>query len=187
VRFAFTVDDRSFNGTDSVNGETYPMCNFKPSHKGDKCDGAYCLVTYLPRDPAVHCLGPADQRLQLHVRSTLISAAMLALVLAGVLGWVEWSVRRELSLAQVGQATDGRIVERMTSRGRNRTIYRARYQFETPAGMRRTGWASASYSLWQYLLPGTPVTVLYDPDHPGRHCPAFAFRYVQILPGSIPG
>ncbi len=186
MRFAFTVDGRSFHGTDSINGEIYPLCDFKPSQKNGKCDGASCLVTYLPRDPAIHCLGPADQRLQLHTRSTLLSAGMIALVLAGILGWVEWSVRRELSLARVGKAIDGRIVERMTKLARNRTYYRARYQFETPAGMRWMGWVSVSRSLWDYLLPGTPVTVLYDPDHPVRHCPAFGFRFVEFLPGSLP-
>src|SRR5262245_24885900 len=152
------------------------MCDFKPSHKGDRCDGASCMVTYLPRDPAIHCLGPADQRLQLHNRSTITTAVILALVLAGVLGWIEWSTRRELHLARVGEGTEGQIVGRTTSQSRNRTIYRARYQFETPAGMREMGWVSVSYSLWQYLLPGTVVTVLYDPDHPDRHCPSFGFR-----------
>jgi hypothetical protein len=180
------VDGRSYNGTDTINGETYPMCNLKPSHKDNKCDGASCLVTYLPRDPAIHCLGPAEQRLQLHIRSTITTAAMIALVLAGVLGWIEWSTRRELSLARVGEVTEGQILERMTSQGRNRTVYRARYQYETPAGLRQMGWVSVSYSLWQYLLPGTVVKVLFDPDQPGRHCPSFGFRYVEFLPGPIP-
>jgi hypothetical protein len=186
VRFTFQAEGLSYNGTDSINGDACGMCNFKLAHKGDQCDGASCTVTYLPRNPAIHCLGPADQRLRLHVRSTLFSAALCAVFLAGVLGWIEWSVRRELRLAQIGRAVDGRIVERVTKFVRNRTIYRARYQFETPAGMRRTGWASASRPLWEHLLPGTPVTVLYDPDHPGRHCPAFAFRFVEFLSGPIP-
>jgi hypothetical protein len=161
------------------------MCNFKPSHKGGKCDGASCLVTYLPRDPTIHCLGPAEQRLRLHIHSTITTAAILALVLAGGLGWIEWSTRRELHLARVGEAAEGRVVERMTSRARNRTIYRARYQFETPAGMRWAGWVSASRPLWEHLLPGTVVTVLYDREHPGRHCPTFAFRYVEFLSGPL--
>jgi hypothetical protein len=180
------LDGRSHSGRDTVNAETYQMCNIKPSHKDNKCDGASCTVTYLPRDPAIHCLGSADQRLHMHIHSTILSTAIIALVLAGALGWIEWSTRRELHLARVGETTEGRIVERVTSQGRNRTIYRARYQFETPAGMRWMGWVSVSYSLWQYLLPGTAVTVLYDPDHPGRHCPAFGFRYVSFWPGPIP-
>ena len=180
MRFTFKVDGCSYNGTDSIDGETYQMCGIKPSHKGNKCDGASCLVTYLPSDPAIHCLGPAEPRLQLHNQSTLLSAGMIALVLAGILGWIEWSVRRELCLARVGEPAEGRIVERMTRRGRNRTIYRVRYQFETPAGMRWAGWASASRPLWEQLLPGTVVTVLYDRQHPGRHCPAFGFRYVDF-------
>ena len=186
MRFTFQAEGLSYIGTDSINGDTYVMCNFKPSHKGDKCDGASCTVTYLPRNPAIHCLGPADQRLQLHVRSTLFSAALCAVFLACMLGWVEWSVRRQLRLARVGKATEGRIIERRMTHPKNQTVYRASYQFETPAGMRRTGWVSVSRPLWEHLLPGTVVMVLYDPDHPDRHCPLFGFCYVELVPEPIP-
>jgi hypothetical protein len=139
------------------------------------------MITYLPRRPEIHCLGPADQRLESHNRTANILALILALGFAFLLLWIEFNLRRELRLASIGEPVEGRIIEKTCNKGRNRTIYWVRYLFDGPDG-RRSGWLSVGESLWGYLYQGTAVTVVFDPDHPDRHRPSFGFRLVNFLP-----
>lgn len=137
-------------------------------------------MTYLPGHPEIHCLGPADQRLESHNRTANILALSLAIGFSLSLFCLEFNLRRELSLASIGEPTEGRVIEKTTDKRRNRTIRRVRYVFDAPDGM-RTGWQTVSESLWGCLLNGAAITVLYDPDHPGRHRPSFGFGLVQFL------
>lgn len=138
-------------------------------------------MTYLPRHPKIHCLGLADQRLASHYRTANIYAAALAVVFSCLFLGVEFSLRRELRLASIGELVEGRIVGKKCTTGRNRTTYRLRYAFDGPDGT-RWGWQTVGGTLYVSLFEGTPITVLYDPDHPSRHRPSFGFRLVQFLP-----
>lgn len=138
-------------------------------------------MTYLPRDPTVHCLGSAVQRLQSHERAANLIAVALSLVFAFLLAFVEIGARRELRLARVGEITEGRVVEKTVSKRKNSTTYWVRYRLDTPDRAGRTGWVAIGPVLWENLHYGSIITVLYDPDHPGRHRPSFGFRYVQFL------
>jgi hypothetical protein len=137
-------------------------------------------VTYLPLHPEIHCLGPADQRLASHNRTANTLALTLAIVFICLLVAVEFNLRREMRLANVGELAEGRIIEKTSNKGRNHTIYWVRYLFDAP-DTTRSGWVTVSASLWGNLLNGTAITVLYDPDHPSRHRPSFGFRLVQFL------
>jgi hypothetical protein len=136
-------------------------------------------VTYLPRHPEIHCFGPAQERLEDHNRTINTIALSLAIGFSLLLFWVEYSLRWELRLGRNGETTVGRIIARTSEKGRNRTIYRVQYQFDAPDAP-RLGCATVGESLWGHLHFGTPITVLYDPDHPGRHRPSFGFRLVQF-------
>ena len=138
-------------------------------------------MTYLPRDPNVHCLGSAEPRLQSHYQTANGTAVTLLLVFALLLTVVEIGARQELRLARLGEVTMGQIIEKTTSKGKNSTTYWVRYRLDTPDRTGRTGWVKIGPLLWEYLHYGTPIAVLYDPDHPGRHRPSFGFRYVQFL------
>jgi hypothetical protein len=139
------------------------------------------MVTYLPRHPEIHCLGLADQRLEIHNHTANTLAATLAVGFSLLLLWVEFSLRRELRLASIGETVEGRIVEKTSEKGRNRTVYSVRYLFNAPDGT-RSGWLMVGESLWGHLYHGTTITVLCDPDHPERHRPSFGFDFVQFLP-----
>jgi hypothetical protein len=135
----------------------------------------------LPRHPEIHCLGPADQRLESHNSTANTLALTLAVSFLLLLLWVEFNLRRELRLASIGEPVEGRIVERTSDKGRNRTVYSVRYLFNAPDGT-RSGWLTVGESLWGHLYHGATITVVYDPDHPDRHRPSFGFRFVQFLP-----
>jgi len=135
----------------------------------------------LSRDPQIHCLGPAGPRLETHNRTANFLALALAIGFALMLAYVELSARWELRLARLGERTEGRIIERTSNAGKNRTTYSVRYLIDTPQRMGMTGWVTVGRSLWEQLHSGTIVSVLYDPDHPGRHRPSFGFRYVEFL------
>lgn len=138
-------------------------------------------MTYLPNHPEIHCLGPAKQRLEGHYRTANILALTLAVVFSLLFLWVEFDLRRQLHLASTGEQAEGQILERRSNKGRNRILYSVRYLFDAPDGS-RSGWQTVGEYLWGYLHPGTAITVLYDPDHPGRHRPSFGFGLVQFLP-----
>lgn len=138
-------------------------------------------MTYLPRHPEINCLGPADQSLASHYRTSNIYAAMLAVVFSCLFLWVEFSLRRELSLARIGETAEGQIIGKKCTTGRNRTTYRVRYLFEAPDGT-RSGWQTVGSHLWACLSEGAAITVLFDPDHLDRHRPSFGLRFVQFLP-----
>jgi hypothetical protein len=140
-----------------------------------------CFVTYLPSHPEIHCLGHAKQRLESHNRTANLFALTLAVVFSFLFLWIEFNLHRELRLASIGELAEGQIIERRSDRGRRRTVYRVRYWFDAPDGQ-RSGWQTVGEYLWGYLHPGTAVTVLYDPDHPGRHRPSFGLGLVQFLP-----
>jgi hypothetical protein len=148
----------------------------------DSCiHGRSCTVTYLPSNPKIHCLGPAAPRLETHNHTANLVALVLALGFAFMLAWVELSARGELRLARFGERTEGRIVERASSKGKNRTTYSVRYLIDTPQRTGLTGWVTVTQPLWERLHAGAIVSVLYDPDHPRRHRPSFGFHYVQFL------
>lgn len=138
-------------------------------------------MTYLPRHPEINCLGPADQSLANHYRTANIYAAMIAVVFSCLFLGVEFSLRRELSLARIGELTEGQIIGKKSTTGRNRTTYQLRYLFDAPDGT-RSGWQTVGSHLWVCLSEGAPITVLFDPEHPDRHRPSFGFRFVQFLP-----
>jgi hypothetical protein len=140
-------------------------------------------VTYLPSHPETHCWGDARQRLEMHNRTANLYALMLAVVFSFLFLWFEFNLRLELRLARIGELAEGQIIERRSNKGRNRTIYWVRYWFDAPDGQ-RAGWQTVSEYLWGYLHPGTPITILYDPDHPGRHRPSFGLGLVRFLPES---
>ncbi|HTU92314.1 MAG TPA: hypothetical protein VMF69_19690 [Gemmataceae bacterium] len=138
-------------------------------------------MTYLPRDPNVHSLGSAQPLLQSHYQAANVIAWTLSLVFAFLLLFVEIRARRELRLACIGEVTEGRIIEKTMSTGKNRTTYWVRYRLDTPDQQRRTGWVWIGPLLWESLHYGALIAVLYDPEHPGRHRPSFGFRYVHFL------
>jgi hypothetical protein len=119
--------------------------------------------------------------LESHNRTANALAITLAVGFCLLLLWVEFNLRRELRLASIGVPVEGRIIEKSRDKERNRTICRIRYLFNAPDGM-RSGELRVGEFLWGHLCHGTPITVLYDPDHPNRHCPSFGFRLVQFLP-----
>jgi len=138
-------------------------------------------VTYLPPHPEIHCLGPADLRLENHNRTANTLAITLAVGFSLLLLWVEFNLRRELRLASIDEPVEGRIIERTFDKERNRTVYTVRYLFKAPDGL-RSGSLTVGESLWGHLHHGAAVTIVYDPDHPDRHRPSFGFRFVQFLP-----
>jgi hypothetical protein len=166
------VEGRSYRGEEEVSREVYLA-----SVQGDSC-----AVTYLPGRPQAHCLGSAAQRLRSHDRATILCALLSALALGGCFGWVAFAAKRELQLARLGEAAEGRILQRDTTASRNRITCWVIYTFEVPGAFATTGRACVSRALWDYLQPHTPVTILYDPEHPRRHRPSFAFRFVAFLP-----
>jgi hypothetical protein len=171
------VEGRSYGGEEEVSREVY-----QASVRGDSC-----AVTYLPSRPQVHCLGSAGQRLQAHDRATLLCALLSALALGGCFGGVEFAAKRELQLARLGEAAEGRVLRRDTTASRDRITYWVIYTFEVPGALATTGRVRVSRALWDSLQPLTPVTILYDPEHPRRHHPSFAFRLVAFLPEEAGG
>lgn len=107
-------------------------------------------------------------------------AVTLAIGFSFVFLIVEFTLRRELSLARCGELAEGRIMDKTCHTWRNRTIYRLRYLFDSPDGA-RSGWLTVGESLWSNLSHGAAITVLHDPDNPGRHRPSFGFRLTQFL------
>lgn len=170
LSFTFKANGASYCGADSVSAG---QC-------GTAIRDRSCTVTYLPRRPEIHCLGPAAPRLADHNRTANTLALTLAVGFSLLLVWVEFNLRRELRLARIGEPVEGRIIEKTSNKGRNRTIYWVRYGFHAPDGV-RSGWLNVGESLWSYLLNGTAITVLYDPDHPHRHRPSFGLRLVRFL------
>jgi hypothetical protein len=140
-----------------------------------------CLVTYLPSHPETHCFGDARQRLEGHNRTANSYALMLAVGCSILFLWVEFKLRQELRLASIGEVAEGQIIEKRSYNSRKRRIYQVRYLFDAPDGQ-RSGWQTVGECLWGYLHSGTAITVLYDPDHPGRHRPSFGLGLVQFLP-----
>lgn len=137
-------------------------------------------MTYLPHHPQIYCVGDAQERLASNDRTGNAIALALALGFSLLLLGGEFCLRRELRLAKCGELAEGRIIERKSEKGRNGMTHQIRYLFEAPDGT-HSGWQTVSGSLWGNLLNGTPITVLYDPDHPSRHRPSFGFHLVQFL------
>jgi hypothetical protein len=117
----------------------------------------------------------------MHNRTANIFALVFAVGFSFLFLCLEFNLRRELRLASIGELAEGQIIEKRSYNSRNRRIYQVRYLFDAPDGQ-RSGWQTVSGNLWSYLHPGAAVTVLYDPDHPGRHRPSFGFGLVQFLP-----
>lgn len=137
-------------------------------------------MTYLPRQPKIHCLGPADERLASHYRTANTIAVTMAVTLSVLLFWLEFNLRRQLRLARIGETAEGQVLDKRRNEGRNRTTYSVRYLFDAPDGQ-RSGWQTVGGVLWGCLQIGTAITVLYDPDHPDQHRPSFGFHLVQFL------
>jgi hypothetical protein len=171
VVYSFEVRRREFKDVANLSAEEFAAC-----HREGPIS-----VTYLRDRPAAHCTGHPGPQLQLHnaayAKYALIAAAGCAVVLA----WFEFRLRRERFLARQGEAALGRITERGTSRAKNRTLYWVSHAFTAPDGQPLTGWHYVPSPLWERLRPSTRVTLLYDPAHPGRHLPLYAFEYAYIV------
>jgi hypothetical protein len=166
------VAGTTYRGRESLEGET----------KAAAVTSRTVPITYLPRDPRIHCVGSPRQRLQSHQDATGAIAVVLPLGCLVGLGVVELCARRELRLARLGETVLGRVIEKGMHKEGARKVCRIRYQIDTPDGSARTGWAAVGPVLWESLHSGSPVTVVYDPDNPGHHRPTFSFRYVRFAP-----
>jgi hypothetical protein len=172
VQYQFQVDGKVYQGEDEANWSEYLAA----------AKGRPCAVTYLPEHPETHCLGPAGQRLQRWDDGYLLFALLSAVGLGGVLAWKEFALRRELRLARWGEAVVGHVTDRGSSRTRNGGRYWAGYRFASPVDDRASGRSYVSSSVWSYLRPPLPVTVLFDPERPRCSRLLCAFRNVQFLP-----
>lgn len=172
--FVFETGGKTYRDTVTVSPDWY--ARYAP---GDPVP-----VTFLPLAPATHCLGRPEPQLENQNRQVLLVAALLALALGAWLVCSELSARRQLHLARVGEAVVGRVCGKEKQRSRNSTSYWIQYQFHSPVHEWARGWVSVSLSAWNSLAQGTPVTILYDPDHPGRHRPVLALS--DVLFASAP-
>jgi hypothetical protein len=172
VYYTYEVGGRRIAESSQVSHSVYAACR----------KDSPIQVTYLPAHPETHCLGRPEDRLSeqnnKYVRIALLLAAGLGIGLA----CLEFSLRRQLALARQGVAVVGKISERGQTRTKNGYHYWVYYRFTPLEGRTATTWVSVNRSVWDYLSPGTAITVLYDPDHPRRHRPLFTFDRVRFLP-----
>jgi hypothetical protein len=172
VYYTYEVGGRRASGSAQVSHSVYAACR----------KDSPVQVTYLPTHPETHCLGRPEDRLSEQNQSCVRTALLLAAGLGIGLAWLEFSLRRQLALARRGVAVVGKISERGQTRTKNGYTYWVYYRFTPLEGRTATTWVSVNRSTWDYLAPGTAITVLYDPDHPRRHRPLFAFNRVRFLP-----
>jgi hypothetical protein len=100
---------------------------------------------------------------------------------------LEFVLRAELRLARHGEAAVGLVVEHGTTRYKNHITYWVRYEFTSPISRRAQGRHNVPGFIWNLVPPGTPVTILFDPNDPRRHRPLYAFQHVRLLdPGRLP-
>jgi hypothetical protein len=170
ARYTYTVDGRTYTGSGEITPDEYRKLN----------PDAECLITYLPARPGTSCLGRPGP----HRQRTTCSLLSFAWTAAGILGLVavclDFVIRRERSLARDGKAVVGKVIDNGVVQGKNGKSYWVTYQVTTPDGVRRTNWHYVPRFIWEAVPVGTRVTVLADPAWMGRHCPLYAFRYVNI-------
>jgi hypothetical protein len=172
IQYAYEINGQVFNGDEEVSESVYAAL----------AEDSPVNVTYLPSNPQTHCLGPAEPRLQARNNRTIATAAFVGLVLGSAWAFVVFRLRRELRLARLGQPVVGLVISCGSSRGKGGPTYWTRYQCASPSGHLADGWNYVPHVVWQRLPPGTPVTILCDPDHPRRHRPLYAFGNVRFLP-----
>jgi hypothetical protein len=172
IQYVYEINGQVYHGDDQVSEPFYAAL----------AEGSPLKVTYLPTDPQTHCLGRAEQWLQARNNGTIATAAFVGLTLGSAWAFVVFRLRRELRLARLGQAVVGLVISSGSSRGKGGPTYWTRYQCASPLGYLAEGWNYVPHVVWQRLPPGTPVTILCDPDHPRRHRPLYAFGNVRFLP-----
>jgi hypothetical protein len=174
LSYAFEVNGKPFSDYASVSRD----------EATSKKPGDPLVITYLPSDPNVHCLGKPEAKL------ASMNGWVMFLAGATFVGFGVWLVmhevqlRRELRLARHGVGTVGMIVDCGTQMARNGTQHCwARYEVSTPRNGRSYGTHAVPQPIWVLIPRGTPVTVLFDPERPWVHQPLFAFRWVRLLDG----
>jgi hypothetical protein len=138
-------------------------------------------VTYLPDRPETNFPGLPGPELQKQNQTAVFLAVLTTFGCAVWVICLEFAVRRERFLAREGEPTIGRIVERGETRSKNGVQYWVRHQFMSSPDEHVTDWHYVPRSLWETLRPGLAVTLLYDPERPGRHLPLYAFKYAYIV------
>lgn len=139
-------------------------------------------VTYLPADPSVHAWQQVDNAfVARHCLSGIAVFAALVAYAGLPLLWAERRLRRQLRLARVGVGVTGAIVVCRPLLWRKiRRGYLLTYSFATPDLHVFLGRALVPYLADEPTLPGFPLTVLYDPLHPGVSLPLAAFHIVEM-------
>jgi hypothetical protein len=144
-------------------------------------EGGAVMVTYLPSDPKINCLGSPSHHLNNRIETTLFLAGLVAAGFGIAFICVEIAVRREIHLATNGLGTVGRIVDSGSQVTRNRTTrYWARYEFSSPVNKHAGSWHYVPQFIWDCIPRGQTVTILYDPQNPSHHLPLYAFKYVRV-------
>jgi hypothetical protein len=171
VAYRYQANGRSFEQRSSVSFDDYQKM---PEHTN-------LAITYMPHDPANHCVGQPAENIERTIRDVLIFSTIVAVVLAVWFLWQHISMNRELYLARNGIAVVGRVTNKDQTRYRNSISYWVNYAFEPEGRPTLSGKTTLSKDVWDYLCYGLPVTVLYLPDNPGRFQLLCGFKHISFL------
>jgi hypothetical protein len=171
VRYTFAVAGTSYHGQRTAQASEFP----------NAAAGRQWPVTYLPDKPETNFPGRPGPELRKHNETAVFLALLATFGFAVWVACLEFTVRRERFLAREGEPAVGRIIARGETRSKNGVQYWVRHQFTSPGNDFLTDWHYVPRSLWETLRPGLAVTLLYDPERPGKHLPLYAFKYAYIV------
>ncbi|HEU4753858.1 MAG TPA: DUF3592 domain-containing protein [Armatimonadota bacterium] len=141
-------------------------------------EGEPVLVTYLPERPAVARLGRVDgARLREQQRAFEAAALVVGALMAALMGWAEWDLRRQWLIASWGVPAVARV-ERVSSVPGDRS-FPVRYAFTLPGGRTVTGKARLPRRLRCRTFAGDPIAILYHPNRLALNAPIASLRAVR--------
>jgi hypothetical protein len=169
IYYHYTLDGRRYDERASVGASIYRLTRVGDRYLG-RASGLWGHALFV---------GPAEWE----------EAGPLAM-LGIALGWngllsvflyVFWVVPlRERWVARIGQPVLGIVTGRREHSGRGGRIYRLSYAFTTPEGLEYTGKCDVTNWVYETILDGASIIVLYDPQRPRWN---LAYDYCDFVVG----
>jgi hypothetical protein len=168
VDYSFTAGGIKVAGQEPVSSTVYAHTSA----------GYTQVVTYLPENPHMQRPGIVDDSVIINEQwSNIMFLVIIVIIVRFAFAKSKDDIRLQLWLLQIGTPVVGQISDRNHSWGTGSRQYYVTYQFLCPTG---TVEAEIMVSRGGYmeLVPGTTLTVLYNPANPNENK---LYRYMSAV------
>lgn len=153
-----------------LDGRDHELCSdTSRGHYLATTPGDRVAITVLPDDPTVHRIGVVDDAaIERAMFDLVLAAALVAAILAPFAVYVEVVLRRRRRLLRDRVAAVATIT-RAGGSGRLVSHFPVDYVFALPGGRQVAGRARLRKTLAAAVAEGVTITVVHDPQDPGRN------------------